>query len=139
MSSSYVETKLTEALTEARGSATAARRLVLGWVARDPKLLYELAQPFLAGIVGHAVDRVIRLNPKLRPPERATLGANALDGLVKALSRNFAETEPAAPATPSETMRAHADAIRQLANAQVRRRALAYDQREVDQLSSARR
>lgn len=140
MSSSYADTKLVQAIAEAGESPTAARRLVLGWIASDPRLLHELVQPFLPGIVGHAVDRAIRQAPKRRPPASAgSLGATALDGVIRALSENFARSggpvvdEPDAavriPASPQ-----HAETIRGLAKAQIRRRAIAFDQ-----LSSAKR
>jgi hypothetical protein len=137
MSSSYAERKLVEAIAEAGGSPTAARRLVLAWAARDPRLLQELTQPFLTGIVGHAVDRAIRTMPKVRKPQPAgSLGASALDGVIRALSENFAHSDrpQAEEAARPAASAAHADVIRGLAKAQVRRRAIAFDQ-----ASSARR
>jgi len=138
MSSSYAERKLQEALLESGGSPAAARRLVMGWAARDSRLLQELAQPFLTGIVGHAVDRVIRRMPKAQSRRSAagSLGGSALDGVIRALGENFARSDdPVAdlPARPAASA-AHADVIRGLAKAQVRKRALAFDH-----ASSARR
>ena len=57
MSSDYAERKLQEAVAEAGAAPTATRRLVLEWIERDEQLLRALVRPFLAGIIGHAVDR----------------------------------------------------------------------------------
>ncbi|HLG87800.1 MAG TPA: hypothetical protein VKZ79_11470 [Alphaproteobacteria bacterium] len=132
MSSSYAERKLEQALLECGGSPSVARRLVMGWASKDPRLLQELAQPFLTGIVGHAVDRAIKRQPKGRPqPKPGALGTAALDGIIRALGQNFDRGDPVR-AEPS--CAAHADVIRGLAKAQVRKRALAFDH-----ASSARR
>jgi len=139
MSSSYAERKLQQAIVESGGSASGARRLIVGWAARDPRLLQELAEPFLTGIVGHAVDRAIRTMPKPRKARPVgALGETALEGVVRALSQNF--EGGASPFVPHDAGKgptpsaAHAEVIRGLAKAQVRRRALAFDQ-----ASSARR
>jgi hypothetical protein len=137
MSSSYAERKLEQALLECGGSPSVARRLVMSWASKDPRLLQELAQPFLTGIVGHAVDRAIKRLPKGRPQAApGALGTAALDGIIRALGQNFdrggtVTAEPSASPNPSA---AHADVIRGLAKAQVRKRALAFDH-----ASSARR
>jgi hypothetical protein len=137
MSSSYAERKLEQALLECGGSPSVARRLVMGWASQDPRLLQELAQPFLAGIVGQAVDRAIKRLPKARP-QRApgALGPAALDGVIRALGQNFDRDQPfqAQPSVSPAPSAAHADVIRGLAKAQVRKRALAFDH-----ASSARR
>jgi len=139
MSSSYADRKLDQALAETGGSPTAARRLVLSWASRDPKLLQELVQPFLGGIIGHAVDRAIREAPRRAAPRPAgDLGGSALDGVIRALGANFARsggtTRAADDTARPAASPAHAETIRGLAKAQIRRRALAFDQE-----SSARR
>jgi hypothetical protein len=56
----YARAKIEEALKAADGNATAACRAVLNAALNDARLMNDLAQPHLKGIVAHAVAHVIR-------------------------------------------------------------------------------
>jgi hypothetical protein len=103
MSRSYADRKLAEALAEAGGSPGVARRIVLEWAGRDERLLKELVQPFIQGIVGHAVERAGRAaaprpSAMTQPPRPSVaaqpprpLAPSVLDGVIRTLGRNFAD------------------------------------------------
>lgn len=59
MSRDYAETRIREALAQSKGNPTKARQQVIAWAIDDHRLLIELAQPHLTGIVAHAVNHVI--------------------------------------------------------------------------------
>lgn len=71
MSDPYVAARIREALVAAEGSRARARRILLGWVQEDDRLLRGLAAPFLKAIVTGAVERATRP----RPPAPASAAA----------------------------------------------------------------
>ena len=123
MGKSYVQQKVQEALDSAQGDASRAQRVLLGWAMADIKLLAALTQPFMKGIVAHALSRAGRNAPAAAvKPQAKPLAPGALDGVLRQLGRNFGEagSEPAEPRP--QASRRHADLIRSLAVAQARTR-----------------
>jgi hypothetical protein len=59
MNRDYAQSRIRDALAQAKGNATKARALVTAWAVEDHRLLLGLSQPHLTGIVAHAVNRVI--------------------------------------------------------------------------------
>lgn len=55
MNSSYLDSKVREALVAARGSKSGAQALLMRWAAQDELLLRAMAQPFLKAIAGAAI------------------------------------------------------------------------------------
>ncbi|WP_029009912.1 hypothetical protein [Azospirillum halopraeferens] len=107
MSDSYIDTKVREALTAARGSHAVAQKILIAWAADDHRLLLGLAQPFMKAIAGAAVDRAVRRGGAPRPPQgpgrsqtggRSTAPALSREALERVLSRMGDDSAPAAPA-----------------------------------------
>jgi len=84
---SYVEGKVREALTAAKGSPALAQKLLISWAAKDPALLLGMAQPFLKAIAGAAVARAGRPASAGRRPGAAPGGALSREALERVLSR----------------------------------------------------
>lgn len=59
MSKHYVEKRLKDALEKTGGNAVQARKLVMGWIQEDPKLLYGLTKGHLNGIVAYNIERIL--------------------------------------------------------------------------------
>lgn len=59
MSQEYAESRIREALKQARGNTTKARQTIIAWAAEDQRLLLALARPHMTGIVAHAISRVL--------------------------------------------------------------------------------
>lgn len=127
----YTESRIREALELARGDEGRAARMILGWVADDPKLLLGLTRPHLNGIVAYAVDRAVRCAEReAAPPPPATPDFDSLPGeafgkeLLKAIAfgqptrfgREALGTSPPAPKRPGASKR-HIDAIHRIADA----------------------
>ena len=123
MGKSYVQQKVHEALEAAQGDASRAQRVLLGWAMEDIKLLAALTQPFMKGIIAHALSRASRgLSPAAPKAPPKPLAPGALDGVLRQLGRNFDdETNEPVEARPQASRR-HADLIRSLAVAQRRTR-----------------
>jgi hypothetical protein len=92
MSDPYVAARIREALVAAEGSRARARRILLGWVQEDDRLLRGLAAPFLKAIVTGAVERATR--PRAPAPASAAaevprreLSPEALDLVLSQMGR----------------------------------------------------
>ena len=86
MSDSYVETKVREALTAARGSHAVAQKILIAWAADDQRLLLGLAQPFMKAFAGAVVDRALRRGAASRPAQpqgRSQTGRSAAPALSR--------------------------------------------------------
>ncbi len=57
MSRIYCKNKVRQALHDANGDTKAASRTILEFCVNDPKFLLELTEPFLRGIIGHAISQ----------------------------------------------------------------------------------
>ncbi len=128
MSREYAESRIREALKQAKGNATKARQMVMAWTFEDPKLLQALVRPHLTGIVAYAVSRVInRLEadedetpiPDIpetlnMPPE--TFGREILKALSSSNTPVFGQETAAPPAGRKQASQSHIDALKSLAS-----------------------
>lgn len=123
MGKSYVQQKVEEALEATHGDVSRAQRVLLGWATADVKLLAALTQPFMKGIVAHALSRAGRGAPAASvKPQAKPLAPGALDGVLRQLGRNFHNTGSEPTEAKPVASRRHADLIRSLAVAQARNR-----------------
>ncbi|MBI2233742.1 MAG: hypothetical protein HYU57_01835 [Micavibrio aeruginosavorus] len=75
MSQEYAESRIREALKQARGNTTKARQTIIAWAAEDQRLLLALARPHMTGIVAHAISRVLS-RPEI-PAQEESIPATA--------------------------------------------------------------
>ena len=123
MGKSYVQQKVQEALDSAQGDASRAQRVLLGWAMADIKLLAALTQPFMKGIIAHALSRASsEAKPAASLPPAKPLTPGALDGVLRQLGRNFGGAGNEDAEAKPQASRRHADLIRSLAVAQARNR-----------------
>jgi hypothetical protein len=116
MSDPYVAARIREALVAAEGSRAQARRILLGWVQEDDRLLRGLAAPFLKAIVTGAVERATR--PRVPAPASAAvevprreLSPEALDLVLSQMGRRqpgAAAPRPASASGPATAQRGEA-------------------------------
>lgn len=127
MSREYAEKRIREALKQAKGSATKARQLIIGWCNEDTKLLQALAKPHLTGIVAHAVDRVvyrqsvedepeeIPATPRALNMEPDTFGKEILKVLQSSNTPRFGSESDAPPSRRPKASQSHIDAMKKIA------------------------
>lgn len=130
MSREYAENRIKDALKQAKGNPTKARQQIIAWTYEDTKLLHELAQPHLTGIVAHAVGRVIhRLDieegqktevlpemPEALDMAPGTFGEEILRALDDTHSVQFGRESGAAPVRRKKASQSHIDALKQIAS-----------------------
>ncbi len=90
MNDRYVDERVREALTLARGSRGEAQKLLVAWAMRDDRLLQEIARPFLKAICGAAVEGAWRrgVRPGTTPPVRqGQLSQDAVRAIVSQIGR----------------------------------------------------
>lgn len=125
MSWNYARYAVSEALKKAKGSATRAQTLLTEAALKDNRLLVELAQPHLKGIVAHAVSRVMheQTAPPEDPPDSPTaidmpldtFGRELLGALKGRNTPRFGQEDAAPPTGHKPASRAHIDAIKKMA------------------------
>lgn len=110
MRSDQIEQKIQEAIMLGRGDKQAAVRVLTTMCEREPALMIELVRPFLAGILLHAIERVLkrmgpadlRSPPKSAPPKTKLPSStkpqdvpkDMLDKLVDVLGQNIPVGKP---------------------------------------------
>jgi hypothetical protein len=94
MGSSYVESKVREALIQVKGSRAMAQQLLMNWAATDEALLSGMAQPFLKAIAAAAVERAVRNGA---PVSRSTPAAGPGAGPGGAGTGRLQGGRPASP------------------------------------------
>lgn len=140
MSSSYLDTKVREALVAARGSKAGAQALLMRWAAQDELLLRAMAQPFLKAIAGAAIatagKRGVAVAPAVAgpaggggsspsrgrtPPAPAPLSKEALARILDRVGREEDSQAPV-PSKPPSAPAGQANALKALAAAYVDKR-----------------
>ncbi len=101
------------------GSRTSVDKAIRKLAVQDHEFLLGLVQPFLDGIVAHALSTA--LPQPARTAVSPSLSASALDDLVKGMRAGLERGGPA-PSQGQGDSAAHANTIRALAAAQARRR-----------------
>ncbi|NBB82050.1 MAG: hypothetical protein GVY28_01455 [Alphaproteobacteria bacterium] len=149
----HVDAAVAKALAAAKGDTARAQRLLIRAAAGDPKLLAGLAQPFLAGITAHALQRASGQAPaaaptakrrRSGPAAKKDLTPEAFDAMVGQLGRRIGTSR--APegmsalveeAQPTRAGTGHEQTLRAMATAFARQR---LDRRvaELDRLSRAK-
>ncbi len=109
--------RIKEIITLTRGNRSQAERMIRETIARDPHFLRELVEPFLPGIIAHALARAAE--PAAGAGPAAPLPAGGMDALLRGLEENAALPRHTGHAHPGS---GHADTIRALAEAQRKRR-----------------
>jgi hypothetical protein len=150
----HVDAAVAKALAAAKGDTTRAQRLLIRAAAADPKLLAGLAQPFLAGITAHALQRATGQAPAAKPaaaPRRRSgaaakkdLTPEAFDAMVGQLGRRIGTSRAPEGMSalveqpePTPAGSGHEQTLRAMATAFARKR---LDRRvaELDRLSRAK-
>ena len=121
MSREYAENKIKEALHLTRGNTTQARQHIIALAMNDPKLLKELAKPHMAGIVAHAVGRVVRGKTEDAPipapsedADKDTLGMDILKAIAGGDTAQFGQENYGRPVPKQGASQRHIDAINQM-------------------------
>ncbi len=125
MSTSYLSTRIAEAMQQAKGHRQRAQRLLQEWARDDSRLLYALAGPALPGLVARAMQGVGStarasapvMTPAFAAPRKADVAAGDLDTLIAQMGANFAQ----GPAVAQEASRQD-EVLRRISKEQLKRR-----------------
>lgn len=133
MSSTYVETRIKDALKASKGNKARASQQLIAWAMQDIKLLQGLTRAHLGGIVAYNVDRVAsgraevtRSKPAPKPKTAAPITKPATgDGFGKELLKAVASENAAvfgletysSPSGTTQTSQRHIDAMSQIVSA----------------------
>lgn len=126
MSRAYLESKIKEALVQAKGNETRARAAIATLAKDDHKLLYALAGPHLNGIVAYNVERVASGRADKLPPAPTKAPAPGKKQkkedfgleILKALAGNSGAVfgfDDGAPLKRSGASASHVNALKQIA------------------------
>ena len=129
MSLNYTENRIKEALRTNGGSAAKAKRQLFSWLYEDHKLLLDITQPHLNGIVAYAVDRVLCRTTKtdeemfeeeaetaaLSTSSKDTLGKDILKGFIAKDVTHFGQESYGIPVRKKAASQKHIDAMHMLA------------------------
>ena len=131
--------EIKNALTRSGGNAKQAESLIREQIKKDPTLLFGLTEPYLGGILTHAIQRAAKGMPisdvpdtsektkplpktplsKIRPTKPKPISRGGMDGLVKALAGNVGKDGKQEKKKPSQ---AHVDAIKQMAKFTIKKK-----------------
>lgn len=130
MDNAFVDRKIKDILTKAKGQGKLTEQAVRTLLARDPQFLQALVDPYLDGIIAHAIERARRavgsaessitkksaaLPKKTLPPKPHSAPARALDNLLDAWAKKFDQTPAPPPATKGAKVSSrHLDAMKSL-------------------------
>src|SRR4051812_20798505 len=112
MSTEYADRKVKDILTKAKGNAKLTEQAVLTLIGRDHKFLLSMTEPYLSGIIAHAIERgrkqgnvkttqptpTAKTSPLLQKPKPKTAARpisaeGSLDKALKAWAEGFDKTE----------------------------------------------
>lgn len=126
MSTEYADRITKEILAKVNGQSKLAEQAILTLVKRDPQFLLSLVDPYLNGIILHAIERAKKptsasvaktsktaLPKTLRKPVATpqNIPAKGLDGMMKAWAKSF---EKDAPPPSKDGKKVSADHIKAL-------------------------
>ena len=132
MSTEYADRKVKDILTKAKGNAKLTEQAVLTLIERDQKFLLSLTEPYLSGIIAHAIERgrkqaniktttipAPKTSPLLQKPAKSKTKApsteGSLDKALKAWAEGFDKTESKEkPKTTGKVSQKHMDAMNAL-------------------------
>ena len=127
MSQSYLDKRVKEALTEAKGSKAGARKILLGWAINDQQLLLSLSRQHLPALATQAVEFVLArataqaagMAKPTKPGEN--IGKDILAALGGKNAAMFGQEDAAPPLSKRAASQQHIDAIRKLAQKPARK------------------
>lgn len=124
MSREYSTVKIKLALEAAKGNAAKVRQVIIAEAMQDPKLLKELVAPHMAGIVAHAVGRVVNgeadshttktSEESVSEDEADSFGIDILKTIAGGDTAQFGQESYGRPVKKHEASQAHIDAIQQM-------------------------
>lgn len=128
MGRDYVENRIREALRLTGGNEAKAKRQLLAWLYEDHKLLLELTQPHLNGIIAYALMRSKNEDAQVAPAikaatqnkakaQEADFGESMLRSFVSGNSARFGYEGSAAPVRRKTASQSHIDTMHMLAAA----------------------
>lgn len=123
MNWSYAESRIRAAVEEAEGNTLEAKRLILEWTEKDPKLLKGLTEHHINGIITHAIGYVTREKPE---PDRIVLtggepGIGLVQGMVEGRGDAFGRPPEGNTPRPGKASERHVEAIHTLASSKKRK------------------
>lgn len=124
MSRAYAEQRIRQALELSRGNQAKARQQIIAWCFEDTKLLHELVQPHMTGIISHAISRVVNLKdepetrsePKIDISKGGEFGIEILKSIVGANTAKFGQENASPPVKKQAASQRHIDAIKSIAS-----------------------
>lgn len=90
MTRSYMKSRVLEALEKNKGDAAQAQRQLLQQAKDDPRLLLEIAEPHLRGIIAYAIDWVARSEDTDTAAPAREVSVAELDAMGAALAESIA-------------------------------------------------
>ena len=127
MSTEYSDSKIRDILSKANGQAKLAEQAINTLAQRDLAFLHSLVQPYLNGIVMHAIERARKptglKEPKAAPlpkkaaapkPSPQAFSGNTMDNLMKALAKGFEQNEQLKPAGAKKVSQNHIDVLKSM-------------------------
>ena len=121
MISTAILRRIKEILSIAKNDEPQAERLILSLIERDPAFLRQLVDPYLKGIMVHAISIARNEQGMAGKSFQGSKGASAgmgMDGLVDQLTQNLGKPDVPPPAYSAR----QAAAIKAVAFAQAKRR-----------------
>lgn len=120
MSTEYSDRRIRDILTKVNGNAKLAEQAIMNLLTRDPNFVLSLVEPYLNGIIAHAIDRARKGTGIKEPATKKTVAQEPLhkrtvgtakpaqrpqnipssnmDGLLAAMAKQFeANSKPAQP------------------------------------------
>jgi hypothetical protein len=114
MLSSSAQTRIKEVLGIAKGNRAEAERILKQLIDREPKFLRELVDPFLPGIIAHALGggamRPVGVSERAPKKLDTSQLSDVMKTLGKQLGESSPETRPAASANHTNALQAMMDA-----------------------------
>lgn len=135
MSTEYSDRITKEILTKVNGQSKLAEQAMLTLVKRDPKFLLSLVDPYLGGIVLHAIERAKKPQTKsassvrnqqtamsktsasktsARKDSSQNLSSKGMDGMMKAWAKSFEKDAPPSNLDGKKVSAAHIKALHAL-------------------------
>lgn len=129
MSTEYSDRITKEILSKVNGQSKLAEQAMLTLVKRDPKFLLSLVDPYLNGIILHAIERAKKPLTKATASKQAAalpkttvrktaapqnISSKGMDGMMKAWAKSFEKDAPPPNKDGKKVSAAHIKALQAL-------------------------
>jgi hypothetical protein len=126
MNTEYSDRKIKEIMSKVNGQGKLAEQAVMALLQRDPIFLQSLVEPYLDGIILHAIERARKasglkepkpsreLPKKVLPSktsEKPTVSNNTMDNLMKAWAKEFEDNAPQPKPGAKKVSQSHIDVL----------------------------